>query len=256
MNKISLLFLVFSMLSVSTFAMDEADVPPPPMPDYMKNKEVDRNTASMPAESFNDQSAESVKEEFLQAGEEDLEVAEDEPVATEVVEGPISDVADQNPESSAPKVYEDPAEPAPLEEVSEVEEAEPEFENANITPSQEEKVKNDFQTDVGNEVAEPEPAATNPEELAEVEKTLEKAEQEAEAIAEGVRKPSARRPFKAGLYTFSEKCTMYKQPRSLSEEAGSIPAGRKLWIDPHNDGWLKAYKKSGTVYISSDCLQD
>ncbi len=256
MNKISLLFLLFSMLSVSALAMDEADVPPPPMPDYMKNKQVDRNTASMPAESFNDQSAESVKEEFLQAGEEDLEVAEDEPVQNEVVEGPISEVSDQDSDSSAPKVYEDPVESAPLEEVSEVEAAEPEFENATITSPAEEQAKKDFQADVGNDVPEVEPAATDPEELAKVEETLEKAEKEAEAIAEGVRKPSARSPFKAGLYTFSEKCTMYKEPRSLSDEAGSIPAGRKLWIDPHNDGWHKAYKKSGTVYISSECLQN
>ena len=63
-----------------------------------------------------------------------------------------------------------------------------------------------------------------------------------------------KKKFKSGMYKFSEKCTMYKEPRALSEEAGSIRPGRKLWIDAHNDGWHKAYKKSGTVYISADCL--
>ncbi len=284
MKKLKVLFLAALLVSPSAFAMDESDVPPPPMPEYMKKHQVkmevqdtsisepelessdeensesveevaDRDTASTPAESFEGQSAESIKQEFLQVGDEESELSEDEPVQQKVMEGSISEVSDEEMNEAPKTMYEDPIAPPPIEEVSAVDESTGEFEQANISPDQSEKVKNDFQSDVGNKVAEPEQAPVNPEALAEVEETLEEAEQEAEAIAAGARQPSAKAPFKSGMYKFAEECKMYKEPRSFSDQAGSIPPGRKLWIDSHNENWLKAYKKSGTVYISTDCLK-
>ncbi|MCB9073182.1 MAG: hypothetical protein H6623_06140 [Bdellovibrionaceae bacterium] len=60
--------------------------------------------------------------------------------------------------------------------------------------------------------------------------------------------------FKNGFYTFSNNCTMKSQPNEGSASAGNVSAGKKLWLDVHSTQWMKAYKKSGTVYIPSHCL--
>ena len=179
---------------------------------------------------------------------------QDEPVQ-DVQEGAITEEAPEEVAENPKEVYEDPVEKPPVQEVSEVEEAEPEFEQATIEPAQDEKVKKDFQADVGNDVPEEQPAETNKEALAAVEEKLEEAEQEHEEILAGARKPSNKKAFKAGMYKFKEDCTMYKEPATLSGEAGKIRAGKKLWIDGHDDNWRKAYKKAGAVYIPANCLE-
>jgi hypothetical protein len=225
MTKLTVLLFSLLVLSPMGWAMDEKDIPPPPMPDYMRkhqdqlpkdpaplrqspNVTVQREAASTP-EDYATQGEESVREEFLQAAEEDLEVSEPKAVDEEVVEGSITEISEEEIAEVPAMVEEDPIEPEPID----------------------------------------------PEVLAEVEENLEQAEQEAEAITEGARQPSAKTPFKAGMYKFTKECTMYEEASSMSAEAGSIPIDRKLWIDAHNDQWHKAYKKSGAVYIPAKCLQ-
>lgn len=83
-----------------------------------------------------------------------------------------------------------------------------------------------------------------------MEEQLEAAEAQAE---EQLREPTT--AFKPGMHQFSKKCTMRDKPSELGEAQGAIRPGRKLWIDAHNQKWHKAYKKSGAVYISADCLK-
>jgi hypothetical protein len=61
--------------------------------------------------------------------------------------------------------------------------------------------------------------------------------------------------FKNGFYTFSSQCAMKVKPDENSAEAGNVQAGKKLWLDGHNGEWLKAYKKSGTVFVPSHCVK-
>ncbi|MCC6137716.1 MAG: hypothetical protein IT287_03735 [Bdellovibrionaceae bacterium] len=60
---------------------------------------------------------------------------------------------------------------------------------------------------------------------------------------------------KGGMFTFKADCVMKTQPDDASENAGSVSAGKKLWLDTHDATWFKAYKKSGTVYVPSTCVQ-
>ena len=143
-----------------------------------------------------------------------------------------------------------------MEEVSAVDESEKEFEQAAmpaVEPVAEQPIE---ETPNPNPPVEEPAVAEEPaaEKLAEVEENLEASEQEAEERLNTGRVPSSKKKFKSGMYKFEEKCAMHAEPSSMSDKAGSIRAGRKLWIDPHNDSWHKAYKKSGTVYISADCL--
>lgn len=283
MHKFNFIFLLVGLLvSTPLIAQNESDIPPPPMPEYMKKHQVkmetedtadfansdqndelndsapsqnsqQRNTASQPAESFNNQSADSIREEFLQAGDDNEEVTPMQEVQP-VQQGSITEEPEKEVVEQTPEIYEDPVEKPQVEEVSEVEVAEPEFEQANISPSQDEKFKQDYQTDVGNQPQPVAPIESQQEALADVEESLEEAGQQAQQTLVSGRLPSSKK-FKSGMYKFSKECTMYSEPRTFSREAGSIPAGRKLWIDPHDQDWLKAYKKSGTVYIPADCLK-
>jgi len=70
-----------------------------------------------------------------------------------------------------------------------------------------------------------------------------------------VRKPASHSgKMKSGMHTFTSECGMKTAPNSDSKDAGIVPAGKKLWLDVHNSEWLKAYKKAGTVYVPSQCV--
>lgn len=222
--KVSLTLIIFCLSSFSwAQTMDEADIPPPPMPDYMvesgyevreqkreisseksSNQETQREV-SQNADDFNVESAEDIKQEFLKAGEGDTKVAENPPVQ-QVIGGDIKDPADGPVIESAEMIVEDSSKMAHAEKLTGVEE------------------------------------------------TIEDAESDTEQTLESSRLPSNQKKFKAGLHTFKKNCPMHVEPRSTSDELGSVSAGRKLWIDPHNDRWHKAYKKSSTVYIPAECL--
>lgn len=58
-----------------------------------------------------------------------------------------------------------------------------------------------------------------------------------------------------GMKTFSSDCIMKSEPNDASENVGNVAKGKKLWLDTHDATWFKAYKKSGTVYVPSSCVQ-
>lgn len=60
--------------------------------------------------------------------------------------------------------------------------------------------------------------------------------------------------IKAGFYRFGGPCEMRSQPNNGSTSEGMIPANKRLWVDPHSSEWHIVHKKSGPVYISSDCI--
>lgn len=61
--------------------------------------------------------------------------------------------------------------------------------------------------------------------------------------------------FKNGFHKFAKNCMMKSEPNSGSADAGSVNAGKKLWLDSHDGQWFKAYKKSGAVYIPANCIK-
>ena len=60
--------------------------------------------------------------------------------------------------------------------------------------------------------------------------------------------------FKQGMYEFPQKCTMRAEPAKAANAAGTIRAGKKLWVEPFDEKWHRVYKKSGPVFISRECL--
>lgn len=72
------------------------------------------------------------------------------------------------------------------------------------------------------------------------------------------KKTSSRAPastIKSGYFVFADNCDMKSSPKDSSKSVGSVSKGKKLWLDVHNSGWLKAYKKKGTAYVSADCIK-
>lgn len=105
-----------------------------------------------------------------------------------------------------------------------------------------------------------EPAQPDPEPIAEP--VMKKEVVKKVAVVEKVREPKSPKTarhqassFKNGMHVFAQNCAMKSKPDSGSADAGQVQAGKKLWLDSHNGQWLKAYKKSGTVYIPVDCVK-
>lgn len=249
------ILLITILVAPMTWAFDEKDIPPPPMPDYMKNSEYDAPQAkSDQSEDFNNEPIEDIKQEFLQAGQEDLE-AQEISNASEPVEGPMESGVDEEPEEETRMVLEDPVEPEPIPEVNPVEVSTPEFQQAEINDPDQEEVRQEYLQSEAPETQEVQEEGYQ-QELAGVEQSLEEAEQEAEVTMEKPgREISSTKPFKAGMYKFAKECKMYSEASSMSSEEGVIRSGRKLWIDAHTSTWHKAYKKNGTVFIPANCLK-
>jgi uncharacterized protein YgiM (DUF1202 family) len=60
--------------------------------------------------------------------------------------------------------------------------------------------------------------------------------------------------FKNGMYRTKRDCNMREEADPSSGKAGVVKKGKKLWMEAHNDGWVKVFKKSGAVYLSRSCL--
>ncbi len=60
--------------------------------------------------------------------------------------------------------------------------------------------------------------------------------------------------FKNGMYKVSSNCNMRSGPSQTASKAGLVPKGKRLWIEGHNDTWVKVFKKSGPVFLHKSCL--
>jgi hypothetical protein len=248
---LKIVLVTFLLSPFVAFAMDEAEIPPPPMPEYMKKNNFQleepkpsRKTASyQEPQELDEQSTESIKQEFLQAGQDFDAVEEEATAMPEAEEAPMEEL--QQVVDTEDVIEEEPLKKPEVAEVNDLEEAEKEFEEAQSETAA---------TSINEPTVIPAEEMNTEPELATLEEKLEEKEQEAEATLAGTRSPSNKKKFKPGMYKFDKDCTMYSEPGTFGDEAGTIRAGRKLWIDAHNDGWHKAYKKSGEVFISSDCL--
>ncbi len=60
--------------------------------------------------------------------------------------------------------------------------------------------------------------------------------------------------FKDGFYNIATNCNMRAEPDANSGNEGKIKAGKRLWVEGYNDGWVKVFKRSGPVFISKVCL--
>ena len=60
---------------------------------------------------------------------------------------------------------------------------------------------------------------------------------------------------KTGYFVFANACDMKFSPTAGSKSVGNVAKGKKLWLESHNAQWFKAYKKSGTAYVSADCIK-
>ena len=61
--------------------------------------------------------------------------------------------------------------------------------------------------------------------------------------------------FTQGMYDFPSDCQMRNEPNSAGASAGTVRAGKRLWVEPLDANWHKVYKKNGAVFISADCLK-
>lgn len=86
---------------------------------------------------------------------------------------------------------------------------------------------------------------------------LPKIEQEApkEVVKKEAKTRTPASALKNGFFVFADNCDMKASPKNSSKSVGNVSKGKKLWLDVHNSSWLKAYKKSGTVFVSSDCVK-
>lgn len=204
-----------------SIALGEGTIPPPPMPEYMKKQAAGMQPVKPPRKK-------------LQAQE-----------------------AGQNvpPPESTEKFLKDSADKTKVFQKGQT------AQSGRKPNSNPEEVKEEFLKDVETEdvpeaaVKEIETLKDHPQEAAEP--LVAESEAKDNKIVptpedDAVRKPTS---FKAGMHTFSKECTFYTAPDRESAEDGSAKSGKKLWLDPHVEGWVKAYKKSGTVYIPADCVQ-
>lgn len=60
---------------------------------------------------------------------------------------------------------------------------------------------------------------------------------------------------KSGFYVFAKACVMRNKPSAKGTSAGNIAKGKRLWLDKHDASWMKAHKKSGSVFVSTSCLK-
>jgi hypothetical protein len=80
---------------------------------------------------------------------------------------------------------------------------------------------------------------------------------ETKKVSAPVKEEKTRAPASAaknGYFVFANACDMKSSPASGSKSVGNVAKGKKLWLDVHNGQWFKAYKKSGTAYISANCV--
>ncbi len=60
---------------------------------------------------------------------------------------------------------------------------------------------------------------------------------------------------KSGLRVFSRKCEIRARPAAKSKVTGSVPKGKKLWVDSHDAAWGKVRTKAGRGYVSKSCYK-
>jgi hypothetical protein len=60
--------------------------------------------------------------------------------------------------------------------------------------------------------------------------------------------------FRDGMYNIASNCNMRAEPSQNAQNEGKIPAGKRLWVEGHNDTWVKVFKRSGPVFIHKSCL--
>lgn len=60
--------------------------------------------------------------------------------------------------------------------------------------------------------------------------------------------------FKDGMYNIKSTCNMRSGPSQTASKEGLVPKGKRLWVEGHNDTWVKVFKKSGPVFLHRSCL--
>lgn len=60
---------------------------------------------------------------------------------------------------------------------------------------------------------------------------------------------------KEGFRTTAGECRMHKSASSSSPVLITVSASKKIWVEDHNDGWVKAFRKSGHGYLSRKCFE-
>ncbi|MEM7645492.1 MAG: hypothetical protein AAF203_01170 [Pseudomonadota bacterium] len=238
-------FFCFSLLfGNQLFAEEGLLPPPPPKPDYMKKKIAPPQPPGKASQSMVDTPTPSKHKFLVEDSNEEVIFQKEEMSAGDMAPSPETEEMIKEAENDLDLNPD-------MEDVENLEE---------LDVASKDDVRNQFLEDVESEnplaAEEPEPEEVA-EQLGEVENTLEDSEQELEAQFEPTgRRPSSQKKLKAGMYKFGSRCQMFAEPNDGSDQQGSIRKGRKLWVDPHNEKWMKVYKKAGAVYIPANCLRN
>lgn len=67
-------------------------------------------------------------------------------------------------------------------------------------------------------------------------------------------KNSRKTASKEGFRTTAAECKMHQAASASSPVLLTVAGAKKLWVEEHNDGWVKAFRKSGHGYLSRDCF--
>lgn len=88
-------------------------------------------------------------------------------------------------------------------------------------------------------------------------KAEEKAAKKAVAAkaSKGSKSPARKTASKEGFRTTTTSCEMHASPASASPVVLTVPGSKKLWIEEHDESWVKAFRKKGHGFLSRDCFE-
>lgn len=208
--------MILTLLVMATYtAKADGDIPPPPMPSYMKKHPADVEQQKLQPNAEHT-SQPSTDGKFLKKMNETPKAM----IKTE----PVAQIQD------ADEVRDEYLEDVDQEEVSN------EQATVDPTPSSTDTIAEDRDT--------PSHTLTQETPIAPIKPKVE---------SPVPRKPTSR-TFKPGMHEFVKDCNMRSEADHNSDSQGIVKSGKKLWVDRHSEGWHKVYRKNGEAYISADCL--
>ncbi|MCM2281956.1 MAG: hypothetical protein NDI61_08940 [Bdellovibrionaceae bacterium] len=108
-------------------------------------------------------------------------------------------------------------------------------------------------------VDEPAPQAKPKAKVQQAKKAKEPVEKVTEKVAAKPKAKSAKTSRKVaskeGFRTTKAECEMHKSAAADSPVLITVAASRKLWVEEHNEEWVKAFRKTGHGFISRDCFE-
>ncbi|MBC85721.1 MAG: hypothetical protein CL677_00970 [Bdellovibrionaceae bacterium] len=104
-------------------------------------------------------------------------------------------------------------------------------------------------------VAEEEPEMAEPLPTA-AEQAREEIKMAEEESSEMMAQPDAveRKTIKAGMKSLKRDCNMRANASLSGDKIKILHKGKRLWVEPHNNKWVKVFRKSGPAFVGASCF--